>query len=156
MLRKSFITLAMTVGLVASGSGVASAHECFVPKRSDKGNAGASHSANWYTLQVADLYAHAHVFLSEDPAAPDLPALSQEQIAEAVARTAAAGIPTSFTLFERFTIPRSTQELEALRSVSSAKAADGKGIDHFFVAYGQQIIGIYFEVAFAQATGRGA
>lgn len=142
MIRKTLVTLALTAGMVGGTAGIASAHECFVANRSAQGNAGASHSANWYTLEVSELYASAHVFLSEDPTDP-LPALTEEQVADAVARTSAAGIPTSFTVFERFTIPRNLQEMEDL----TAKSADGKGIDHFFYAYGEQIIGIYFDIA---------
>lgn len=119
-----------------SGAGAASAHECYVANRSDKGNAGASHSANWYTLQVAELYSSVHFFM------PDVfpEALTDEQVATAVDLTAEAGIPTSFTVFERFTIPRNLDE-------GSAKSSDGKGIDHFFAGYGEQLIGIAVEAS---------
>ena len=60
--------------------------------------------------------------------------------ATALAMTAEAGVPLSFTVFERFTIPRSMDELEAL----ATKSADGKGVDHFFIAYGDAIAGIFF------------
>ena len=133
MLIKPTATLALAAALVVAGAGSASAHECFVANRSDKGNAGASHSANWYTLQVSELFASAHLFVPgiEEP-------LTAAQVDAAVAMTAEAGIPTGFTLFERFTIPRSADELEQLGSAS----ADGKGIDHFFVAYGDQLMAI--------------
>ncbi|MDT0165211.1 hypothetical protein Q9R32_06565 [Actinotalea sp. AC32] len=132
---KILTTLALTGALMATGVGAASAHECFIANRSDQGDAGASHSKNWYTLEVAELYSSAHLFLGTEP-------LTEAQVAEAVELTSERGIPTSFTVFERFTIPRSTAELEAL----SSKSADGKGVDHFFVAYGDAIIGIVFEV----------
>jgi hypothetical protein len=137
MIRKTFVALALTAGMVAGSAGVASAHECFIAKRSEKGNAGASHSANWYTLEVAELYAHAHVFLGG-------PELGPAQVQEAVRRTAAAGVPTSFTVFEKLTIPRSVGQLE---QVAGPKSADGKGVDHFFVTYGDTLVGIYFSVA---------
>lgn len=139
MLRPRVLTtVALTVGLMATGVGAASAHECYVVNRSAQGNAGAAHSANWYTLHVAELYRSAHHFLGTPP-------MSDEQVAEAVALTSARGIPTSFTVFERFTIPRSVGEMEEV----SSKASDGKGIDHFFVAYGDGIIGIVLEVTAA-------
>jgi hypothetical protein len=50
------------------------------------------------------------------------------------------GLPSSFTLFERFMLPRSLDELEAV----STKATDGKGIDHFFAKYGDQLVGIFY------------
>jgi hypothetical protein len=59
----------------------------------------------------------------------------------------AQDIPSSFTVFERFTIPRSLDELTA-----SAKSADGKGVDHFFLAYGDQIVGIALTVGTPSAA----
>ena len=133
MIRKSLATLALTAGLVAASAGTASAHECYVAKRSDAGNAGASHSANWYTLKLSDLYADAHNFLGGE-------ALTADQLQLALGMAAEQGLPSSFTLFERFTLPKSTAELAAV----SSKAADGKGIDHFFVKYGDQLVGIFY------------
>ena len=139
MIRKTLVTTALTAGLVISGGGMASAHECFVANRSDKGNAGASHSTNWYTLEVEELYRSVHFFV------PGMSALTEDQVAEALELTAAQGIPSSFTVFERFTIPRSHAEFEALTEGAS-KSTDGKGIDHFFLKYGDALIGIAFQV----------
>lgn len=136
MIRRTTTTLALAAALVVSGAGAASAHECYVANRSAQGNAGASHSANWYTLQVAELYSSVHFFMPE--MFPQ--ALTEEQVAEAVAMTAEAGVPTSFTVFEKFTIPRNVAE-------GSAKSTDGKGIDHFFAGYGEQLIGIAVEAS---------
>lgn len=132
MIRKTMLTAVTTVGLLASGVGAASAHECFIANRSAQGNAGASHSANWYTLQMADLFAEAHLFFGGEP-------LTQDQLAWALDQTAAQGIPLSVTMFERFTIPRSVDELEGL----STKSSDGKGVDHFFASYGDTLFGIF-------------
>jgi hypothetical protein len=49
-------------------------------------------------------------------------------------------VPSSFTLFEGFTIPRSQGELAEI----SSKSSDGKGIDHFFAKYGDTIVGVFF------------
>ena len=100
MIRKTMLTAVTTVGLLATGVGAASAHECYIANRSAQGNAGASHSANWYTLQMSDLFAEAHQFFGGD-------ALTEEQLAWALEQTQAQGIPLSVTMFERFTIPRS-------------------------------------------------
>ena len=135
MIRNTLVAGALTAGLIVTGGGVASAHECYIANRSDKGNAGASHSANWYTLHLSELYTNAHFFLGGEPLTP-------AQVSEAVSRAEAAGIPTSVTLFERFTIPRNLDELEAVPS----KATDGKGVDHFFSKYGDQLVGIFFSV----------
>lgn len=132
MIRKTILTLVTTTGLLTAGVGAASAHECFIANRSAQGNAGASHSANWYTLQMSDLFAEAHLFFGGE-------ALTAEQLAWALDQTEAQGIPLSVTMFERFTIPRSVNELEGL----STKSSDGKGVDHFFASYGDALFQIF-------------
>ena len=67
MLRRTAATLALTTALVAAGAGAASAHECYIANRSAQGNAGASNSANWYTLRLEELYRSGHLFLGGDP-----------------------------------------------------------------------------------------
>ncbi|HKX66423.1 MAG TPA: hypothetical protein VJN29_04280 [Intrasporangium sp.] len=133
MFRKTAATLALTVGLVGIGAGAASAHECYVANRSAQGNAGASNSANWYTLHLEELFRSGHEFLGG-------PALTDAQVQTALAMAADQGVPSSFTLFERFTIPRSQGELAEV----SSKSSDGKGIDHFFAKYGDTIVGVFF------------
>ena len=133
MFRKTAATLALTVGLVGIGAGAASAHECYVANRSAQGNAGASNSANWYTLHLEELFRSGHEFLGG-------PALTDAQVQTALAMAADQGVPSSFTLFERFTIPRSQGELAEV----SSKSSDGKGIDHFFARYGDTIVGVFF------------
>ncbi len=137
MLRKTIVTAALTTGLVLGSAGIASAHECFIAKRSAAGTAAAAHSANWYVLQVSDLYADAHRFAPIQP-------LSPEQVAAAVRLTAARGIPTSFALFERFTIPRNLSDLHDLGELP-AKSADGTGVDHLS-GYVPALIAIATEV----------
>ena len=138
MIRKTVLTLVATTGLLASGVASASAHECYIANRSAAGNAGASHSANWYTLTMKDLFSEAHLFFGG-------PALTEAQLQQALEMTEAQGIPLSVTMFERFTIPRSMDEFDAL----SAKSSDGKGVDHFFSAYGDALFQIF---ATAQAS----
>jgi len=133
MLRRTAATLALTTALVSVGVGAASAHECFIANRSAQGNAGASNSSNWYTLQLEELYRTGHFFLGGDP-------LTEEQVQTALSMTREQGVPLRFTVFEKFTIPRSIGDLEEITS----KSSDGKGVDHFFVSYGDAIAGIFF------------
>ena len=130
MIRKTLLTLALTAGMVGGTAGIASAHECFVAKRSAQGNAAATNSANWFTLELSELLSHGHYFFGGDP-------LTDAQIAYAVAEVApAVGLPTSFTIFERFTIPRNLAEGEG--------SGDGKGIDHFISGHGDALAEVFF------------
>ena len=140
MIRKTVLTLALSAGLVAATAGAASAHECFIADRSASGNAAATHSDNWSTLALAELFSSAHLFLGTDRP------LTPAEVDTAVAAAAAQGIPTSFTVFGRHMLPRSVEQLEEL----SSRSSDGKGVDHFFVAYGEDIVGIYLGIAFPQ------
>jgi hypothetical protein len=118
MLRTTFVTAALTTGLVLGSAGVASAHERFITKRSAAGTAGATHSANWPELTLADLF-------SDLP--PFLPPPSQTQVQQAVDLAEAQGIPSSVALSGPQTIPVSQDGW-------SPKSGDGKGVDHFFSA----------------------
>ena len=131
MLRKTIVTAALTTGLVLGSAGIASAHECFVAKRSATGTTASTHSANWHELTLTGLFSHLPPFL---------PALTPAQVQEAVALAEAQGIPTSVALFGKQTVPVSQDEW-------SPKAGDGKGVDHFFTAYGDQLIGIVMTVS---------
>ncbi len=131
MLRKTFVTAALTSGLVLRSAGIASAHECFIAKRSATGTTAATHSANWHELTLTGLF-------SDLP--PFLPQLTPAQVEEAVALAEAQGIPSSIALFGQQTIPVSQDEW-------SPKSADGKGVDHFFSAYGERLIGIVLTVS---------
>ncbi len=131
MLRKTFVTAALTSGLVLGSAGIASAHECFIAKRSATGTTAATHSANWHELTLTGLF-------SDLP--PFLPQLTPAQVEEAVALAEAQGIPSSIALFGQQTIPVSQDEW-------SPKSADGKGVDHFFSAYGERLIGIVLTVS---------
>jgi hypothetical protein len=131
MIRKIIGATALSAALVFAGAGVASAHECYIPHRSDEGNAGASHSKNWVTLDISELFVGAHEFLGG-------PALTPEQVQEAVAMTAAQGIPTSLTTFARDTLPKG--------NAPESHSTDGKGIDHYFHAFEDDLINIFLTV----------
>lgn len=131
MLRKTFVTAALTTGLVFGSTGIASAQECFIAKRSATGTAAATSSANWHELTLTGLF-------SDLP--PFLPQLTPTQVDEAVALAEAQGIPSSVALFGKQTIPVSQDEW-------SLKSGDGKGVDHFFSAYGDRLIDIVMTVS---------
>ena len=134
MLRKTFVTAALTTGLVLSSAGIASAHECFIAKRSATGTVAATHSANWHQLTLTGLF-------SDLP--PFLPQLTSAQGDRAVVLAEAQRIPSSVALFGKHTIPVSQDDW-------SPKSGDGKGVDHFFSAYGDRLISIVMTVS---ATG---
>ncbi len=129
MLRKSLVAAALACGLVLAGGGVASAHECFIPNRSDKGSANATHSKNWFTINLAEVFAEADEFLGEDPLTP-------AQIDQAVAMAVDAGIPASVAVFARTTLPVG----------GGGSSSDGKGIDHFFESYVDDLVPIFYAV----------
>jgi hypothetical protein len=128
MWRKSIAAAALTCGLILAGGGVASAHECFIPNRSEQGDANATHSKNWVSLPLDQLFAEAHFFFEG-------PALTQAQIQEAVALAAAAGIP-NLTTFARGTLPQG----------KGGSPSDGKGIDHYSETYIDDLAAIYWGV----------
>ena len=138
MIRTTLVTLALTAGMIGGTAGVASAHECFIANRSDKGDAGAARSQSWETVPLRELYESAHLFLE----GPDATPLTEVQVAEALRRATAAGVPLSFTTFKAM-IPGYLKTSHE----TSAKSSDGKGVDHFFAAYGDRIVAIYFAVA---------
>ena len=138
MIRKSLVTLVLTAGMVAGTAGIASAHECFVANRSDRGNAAATHSDNWHAVSLSELFSSVHFFVGEDVQ------LTDGQVATAVDLATEQGVPASFTVFGKHMLPRSVEETEQM----TAKPTDGKGIDHFVAAYGDQLIGIHFSLAF--------
>lgn len=138
---KALLTTALTAGLLAGSAGAASAHECFVAKRSDAGTTGAAHSANWHVLEVAHLFAEAHLFLQQD-GGPQLRPLTEAEVAQAVGLAEQAGLPPRFALFTQQTIP--------VGKAGTAQSRDRKGIDHLD-SYVGDLAGIYFQLT-ATAT----
>lgn len=118
--------------VLALAATTVSAHECFVVNRSAQGDAGASHSGQWFTLTMHQIFAETEQF--------GLPDLSASQVDWAVARAAALGLPASFTIRTDKTIGE-----HAAAFTTGGKSADGKGVDHLVDAYGDAIVGIVFE-----------
>jgi hypothetical protein len=133
--RRFVIVMAASTALLVP-TGTALAHECYNASRSAKGNAGADHSPRWLTVQLAEFFADPSVGLTE----------AQQQQALALAQ--ARGIPSSFTIFiGTHTIGSNPKTGELTPAFGrNGKAADGKGIDHIFARYGEQLIAIVIEV----------
>jgi hypothetical protein len=135
-LKKSVAVLSVVAVAAIAAPTAALAHECYNANRSEQGNAGASNSQRWLTIETAEFFASAHEFL---PVAQ----LSPAQIAQASAMAEAQGIPSTFTIF----IGAKTIGEAAAAYEKNGKSADGKGIDHLFDAYGNQLVAIVFAVA---------
>ncbi|MDY0910160.1 hypothetical protein [Microbacterium sp. CFBP9034] len=118
---------------LALGSGAAAyAHECYNPSRSDQGDAKAgSHSQAWFTLVVADA-------IQGDAASGFITQAEADCIKAAYVAT---GAPASFTLMVKGAVGQ--DGVIAAHNPNLAHATDGKGIDHAFAAYGEQIFGSY-------------
>jgi hypothetical protein len=130
-MKKIIIAGVAAAVLALGGVGSAFAHECFNASRSDQGNAGASSSKVWLTVQIADFYSD-----------PEL-GLTEQQAAQATQLALDAGVPSSVTIFiGTHTIAEGTPSMSLL-----GHASDGQGIDHFFDAYGAQLVGALCTVA---------
>jgi len=118
---------------LALGSGAAAyAHECYNASRSDQGNAKAGeHSQAWFTLVVADA-------INGDV---ESGFITPEQATCIEAAYMATGAPSSFTVMVKGAVGQ--DGLIAGHNPNTMHAADGKGIDHLFAAYGEQIMGSY-------------
>ena len=90
-MRRRFVSAAAgALVVLAIMASTVSAHECFVVNRSAQGNAGASHSGEWFTLTLGQLFSETESF--------GLPDLTDSQVDWAVARALEAGVPASFTI----------------------------------------------------------
>lgn len=132
--RRSIAAAAIACAALFGTSGTALAHECFNASRSAQGNTGADNSPVWETVQLAEFFA--------DPSL----GLSATQQSQALQLAEEQGIPSSFTIYvgnhTLLTRANSGTDTPAVDKHS----ADGKGIDHIFDAYGDQLIGIVIAV----------
>jgi hypothetical protein len=136
MFKKTLTYAGAGLGLAAAlvlGTGAAAyAHECYNPSRSDQGNASAgAHSQAWFTLVVSDA-------IQGDA---DSGRITQEQADCINAAYAATGAPASFTIMVKGAVGQ--DGVIAAHNPNGFLATDGKGIDHAFAAYGEQIFGSY-------------
>jgi hypothetical protein len=118
---------------LALGSGAAAyAHECFNPSRSDQGDSKAgANSQAWFTLVVNDAI--------QGDVHPE--GITQDQADCIKAAYAATGSPSSFTVMVKGAVGQ--DGVIAAHNPNTERASDGKGIDHLFPAYGEQIFGSY-------------
>ena len=118
---------------LALGTGAAAyAHECYNPSRSDQGDAKAgANSQAWFTLVVNDA-------IQGDVTTEFI---TQEEADCIKAAYAGSGAPASFTVMVKGAVGQGG--VIAAHNPNLAHAADGKGIDHIFPAYGEQIGGSY-------------
>lgn len=130
MFKRTLTNIGAGVALAAAGvlaSGAAAyAHECFNPNRSDKGNAGASHSEAWVTVYIEEI----------------TDGMSEEDASCFLAAYAETGAPSSFTIHAKG-VNGQDGTIGANNPNRDVKAADGKGIDEVFAAYGAQILGAF-------------
>lgn len=136
MFKKTLTYAGAGLGLAAAlvlGTGAAAyAHECYNPSRSEKGNASAgANSQAWFTLVV------------EDAVQGDVETgfITQEQADCIKAAYAATGAPSSFTVMVKGAVGQ--DGVIAANNPNDGLATNGKGIDHAFAAYGEQIFGSY-------------
>ena len=136
MLSRMLTNVGAGVALAAAlalGSGAAAyAHECYNASRSEKGNAQASSKSQaWSTLVVADA-------IQGDA---DNGFISQEEADCVKAAYAATDAPDSFTIMVKGAVGQGGTI--AFHNPNGSHATDGKGIDHAFAAYGEEIGGSY-------------
>ena len=136
MFSRSLINIGAGVALaavLALGSGAAAyAHECFIPNRSEQGNAKAgANSQAWYTLVVADAI--------QGDVGPE--GITQAQADCILREYTATGAPSSFTVHVKGATGQ--DGTLAAHNPNLAKGGDGKGVDYIFAAYGEQIGGSY-------------
>jgi len=123
-------TLAATAGLLIATAGAASAHECFVANRSDRGNAAvAAHSAAWEEVSLEFIVT---VFLGQ----------TQEVADCVVAAAPDAGIPTSFVFGGKQAV--GTEGVIMENNPVDGRTSDGRGIDHAEDVYGAAVVGLIF------------
>ena len=136
MFKRALRASVLAAVLVAATAGTTFAHECFNASRSVQGNAGAAHSPNWETASVAGLFAEIHFFGIPGVNVP----LSEAQQEVALAAALEMGVPADVTIF----VGKDTIGANGTAFTEGGKAADGKGIDHFFAAHGDSVVGAYF------------
>jgi hypothetical protein len=131
-MRRLVRAAAGAILVLAIAASTVSAHECFVANRSAQGNLGASHSGEWFTLTLHQIFSETEGF--------GLPDLTDGQVDWAVGRASDLGVPASFTIRTDKTIGE-----DAAAFTKNGKGADGKGIDHLVDAYGATLVGVVFE-----------
>jgi len=128
--RRTIAASVLALAVLGGTAGVALGHECFIASRSAQGDAGATHSAQWERLTLADIFGFINSIVGG-------PALSSTQIEWAVAEAVNEGLPVDGW------VVRSDKTIG--EGSSNPNLANGKGLDHLADVYGPQIVGIYFQ-----------
>jgi hypothetical protein len=129
-IRRTITASVLAITVLGGTSAVALGHECIIANRSAQGDAGSLHSGVWQRLTLADIFGFIH-------GAVGGPALTPEQIDWAVAEAASQGLPADgWVTNGKKTIGEGS---------GNPNLADGRGLDHLSIAFGEQIVGIYFE-----------
>ena len=132
MLTNAGAGIALAAALALGSGAAAYAHECYNPSRSDQGDAKAgANSQAWFTLVVSDA-------IQGDA---DNGFITQEEADCITAAYAATGAPASFTVKVKGAVGQNG--VVAAHNPNLDLATNGKGIDHAFAAYGEQIFGSY-------------
>ena len=134
MMRRLLASLVLSATLLAVAVPIVAAHECVISSRSAQGNTGADHSDRWAPLTLAEVFGFIHTVI------PNGPALTPDQIDEAVEIAVDQGLPADGWLVR---IDKTIGE-----GSKNPNLANGKGLDHLEDLVGEQIVGIYLEIAF--------
>jgi hypothetical protein len=130
-MRRILAGLLLTGALLTAAAPIVAAHECIISNRSAQGEAGSDHSGNWERLSLGDIFGFIHGVVGG-------PALTPDQIDEAVDLAVAQGLPRDGWM---------TRGDKTIGDpAKNGNLANGKGLDHLSILYGEQIVGIYFTV----------
>jgi hypothetical protein len=132
-MRRLGLSLVLAGTLLAGTATAALGHECTIASRSAQGDTGSLHSSRWARLTLQDVFG----FIHQDVGGP---ALTPDQIDEAVALAVEAGLPADGW------VVRSDKTIG--EGSSNPNLANGKGLDHLVDSVGGTIVGIYLQVAF--------
>lgn len=132
-MRRLGLSLVLAGTLLAVTATAALGHECTIASRSAQGDTGSLHSSRWARLTLQDVFG----FINQDVGGP---ALTADQIDQAVALAIDAGLPADGW------VVRSDKTVG--EGSSNPNLADGKGLDHLADSVGGTIVGIYLQVAF--------
>ncbi len=145
--RRLLISLALASLLAVAIPASALGFECINTSRSDQGNAGAAQSNGWVTLPLAELFAFAIFIVDNDLESefglPELPPRSPEQIPTMASLALAAGVPDGFLVNAHAVAAGGVHR----NGDPSGVLSNGRGIDHFPDAYGEELIGAYLAAA---------
>ncbi len=137
-MRRFALTFVLAGALLAVSAPIVAAHECVVSNRSAAGNAGALHSGRWVQLTLADIFGFIHGVVEGRP-------LDDSEIDAAVELAVDSGLPRNGW------VTRSDKTIG--EGSKNPNLANGKGMDHLSLLYGDQIVGIYFEIVGGGAGG---